>query len=145
MKTCIMLVCVVSLGMSLCAGVSASAAVMFIFGRVIIGLFIEDTAEAEAAIEIAMEFLRIMAGALPILYVLHVVRSALQGMGDTVMPMVSGLAECVMRTGSAIALPPLIGGSGVFWAEVLAWVGADVILIPSYFRRMAKIDPGAGR
>ena len=42
------------------------------------------------------------------LYILHIYRSALQGMGNTVMPMVSGVAEFVMRTGSALLLPGLI-------------------------------------
>lgn len=47
--------------------------------------------------------------------------------------MASGLAEFAMRTAAAILLPGLIGYTGVFWAEVLAWVGADFILIPSYY------------
>ena len=118
-------------------------ALMVAFGRFLVSLFIEESAEAEAAMRISVEYLHVMAGCLPILYVLHVIRSTLQGVGDTVMPMVSGIAEFVMRTASVAILPPLIGYPGVFWAEVLAWTGADFILVPSYFRRMAKIDPGA--
>ena len=77
-------------------------------------------------------------------------RSALQGMGDTLTPMLSGLAELVMRTGAALLLPALIGYSGVFWAEILAWIGADLLLIPSYYatyhkyeRRSQKAEPPA--
>ena len=70
---------------------------------------------------------------LPVLYILHIYRSALQGMGNTVMPMASGIAEFVMRTASALILPGLIGYPGVFWAEVLAWLGADLILVTSYY------------
>ena len=69
---------------------------------------------------------------MPVLYILHVVRSTLQGMGNAIMPMVSGLAEFVMRTGAALILPGLIGYWGVFYAEVLAWAGADVILVATY-------------
>jgi len=107
------------------------AAAMLIFGRSILSLFIEDS--GTSALDIAVEFLTIMACCLPILYVLYVYRSALQGMGNTIMPMVSGIAEFVMRTGATLILPGLIGYSGMFWAEVLAWIGADLILIPSYY------------
>ena len=55
------------------------------------------------------------------------------------MPMMSGLAEFVMRTGAALLLPGLIGYYGVFWAEVLAWVGADFILVPAYWMGFNKV------
>ena len=110
------------------------AAIMLLFGRGIISGFISgDSAEVAEASRIAWEYLFLMSVCLPVLYVLYVYRSALQGMGNTVMPMVSGLAEFVMRTGSALLLPGLIGYPGVFWAEVLAWLGADLILLPSYY------------
>lgn len=110
------------------------AAAMFLFGRGITSSFISGTpGEVAEATRIACEYLYLMSACLPILYVLHIYRSALQGMGNTMMPMLSGLAEFVMRTGSAILLPSLIGYTGVFWAEVLAWLGADFILIPSYY------------
>ena len=113
-------------------------ALMLAFGRLFIGMFIDRSPLSGEATAIALEYLRIMACCLPILYVLHIYRSALQGMGNTLMPMVSGLAELVMRTGAALLLPPLIGHSGVFWAEVLAWLGADLILIPSYHAAFRK-------
>ncbi len=113
---------------------------MFIFGKQFIASFIsgEDPEEVQKAIKIGCEFLYIMSGALPILYLLYVYRAALQGMGDTFVPMLSGLAEFVMRTLAALILPGLIGYSGVFWAEALAWFGADVILLPAYYITMRK-------
>lgn len=115
-------------------------AFMFIFGRAIIGSFISGAPEeVAAATQIGWEFLRLMILWLPVLYLLHIYRSALQGMGNTVMPMVSGIAEFVMRTLSALLLPGLIGYSGAFWAEILAWIGADLILIPSYFVTLKKL------
>ena len=116
------------------------AAFMFLFGKAITGSFISGTPEevAEAG-KIAWEYLALMSACLPILYVLHIYRSALQGMGNTVMPMASGIAEFVMRTGAALLLPALIGYWGVFWAEVLAWLGADFILVTSYYLIFRKI------
>ena len=117
------------------------AAMMFLFGRAIVGLFIDAaSADAEAAIRIACEYLWLMSAFLPVLYILHVYRSSLQGMGDTVMPMVSGLAEFAMRTGAALLLPALIGYWGVFYAEVLAWTGADVILLVGYYWRFGRLN-----
>ena len=89
---------------------------------------------------IAYHYLAIMSICLPILYILHVVRSALQGMGDTLLPMVSGIVEFAMRTGTAILLPMAIGEEGIFYAEILAWMGADAILVSSYLVRVKKLD-----
>lgn len=116
------------------------AVLMGLFGKQIIGSFISGTPEEVAqAVRIGCEFLWVMSIALPVLYILHVVRSALQGMGNTLMPMLSGIAEFVMRTGSALLLPTLIGYKGVFWAEVFAWLGADIILVASYFHTMRRL------
>ena len=113
--------------------------IMLVFGRNILGLFLSGTPEEVAqAIDVAYTYLAIMSICLPILYILHVTRSAVQGMGDTVLPMVSGIAEFIMRTGGVLFLPPLLGETGIFIAEVLAWLGADVILVPSYFITLRK-------
>lgn len=115
-------------------------ALMLIFGRLILGCFITaDGGTGEAALAVAFHYLSIMALCLPVLYLLHVVRSCIQGLGNTVLPMLSGVAEFVMRTGAALILPTLFGESGIFYAEVLAWLGADMILIPSYFYVMKKV------
>lgn len=120
------------------------AAFMYLFGRSIIASFISGTPqEAAAATQVGWEFLWLMSTLLPVLYILHIYRSALQGMGNTVMPMVSGIAEFIMRTGSALLLPGLIGYWGIFWAEILAWIGADVILVPSYYASCRKLKAGA--
>ena len=116
------------------------AAAMLLFGKAILGCFISGAPEdVTATLGIDYQYLAIMSVFLPILYVLHVTRSALQGMGDTILPMASGIAEFIMRTGSAILLPLLLGEEGIFYAEILAWAGADVILVTSYYFRMKKL------
>lgn len=113
---------------------------MLIFGKQILSLFISaDASTGEQALAIAYHYLKIQAGCLAILYLLHVIRSCIQGLGNTVLPMVSGIAEFCMRVGAAMLLPGLFGERGILFVEVLAWIGADMILIPSYFYVMHGI------
>lgn len=115
------------------------AAAMLLFGREILSCFIDASADQSAeTLQIAYRYLAIMSVFLPILYILHVTRSCIQGLGNTVLPMVSGMAEFVMRTGAALILPLLFGENGIFFAEILAWAGADFILVPSYFYIMRR-------
>ncbi len=117
------------------------AVCMLVFGKYLLGLFISGTPEVvEQTMQIAYFYLAVMSISLPILYVLHVTRSALQGMGNTVLPMMSGVAEFVMRTLSVIFLPMLLGEVGIFFAETAAWIGADVVLVSSYFSQIRKLQ-----
>lgn len=115
-------------------------AIVLIFGKSIIGMFISGTPEEFAeAVEVGYRYISIMGICLPILYVLHVVRSSIQGMGNTMWPMVSGIAEFIMRTAVALILPLAIGEMGIYFAEVAAWLGSDMVLIPSYFALKKKL------
>ena len=117
------------------------AGIMLIFGQHIVGAFISGKPEeAAAALKVGVTYLGIMSICLPVLYILHVTRSAVQGMGNTVLPMVSGIAEFIMRTGGVLILPALMGENGIFIAEVSAWLGADLILVPSYFLMLKRIS-----
>ena len=93
---------------------------MGLFGKHILLLFISGTPD------------HIMAVCLPILYMLHSYRSALQGMENTFIPMVSGIVELVIRVGVALIFPIFLGQNGIYLAEVLAWTGAAVLLYISY-------------
>ena len=116
------------------------AAAMLLFGKAILGLFVSGSPEEVAeTLNIAYRYLAIMSVFLPVLYVLHVTRSCLQGMGNTLLPMLSGIAEFIMRTGTAMLLPLFFGAEGIFYAEILAWLGADVILVASYIVQMRKL------
>lgn len=115
---------------------------MLLFGRGVLAQFLSgEPGEVALATESGYRYLVVICLGLPVLYVLHVVRSAIQGMGNTVLPMVSGIVEFIMRTGCVLVLPALLGETGIYLAEVAAWVGADFILIPSYFYTLA----GAGK
>ena len=114
---------------------------MLLFGKVFLGLFISGTAEQVAAsMEIAYHYLAIMSLCLPILYMLHIYRAALMGLGDTVIPMASGFMEMAMRISVALFLPLLMGQEGIFYAEVGAWTGAAVLLVSFYFIRVHRLS-----
>lgn len=83
---------------------------MTVFGKSILSLFIRDEAElADQVLAIGYDFLRVMAAGLPMLYLLFVYRTTLQGLGDTVMPMISGFLELALRVGAALLLPAILG------------------------------------
>ena len=107
---------------------------MLIFGKPILSLFISsETGQVDEVLGIAYHYLSIMSYFLAVLYALHSYRSALQGLGNTVIPMLSGIAEFVMRTAAALLLPRLIGQEGVFYAEILAWTAAAILLVTAYY------------
>lgn len=125
---------VIALATSVCI-----AALMLGFGRWVLSMFLpEGAAQGGEALAAGYRYLSLMSACLPVLYVLHVTRSCIQGLGNTLLPMVSGIAEFVMRTGGALLLPAVMGEFGVMLAEVLAWFGADLILIPSCKIMVAK-------
>ncbi len=114
--------------------------IMLLLGKFILSGFISGTpAEVEQAMQIAYFYLATMSVGLPVLYLLHVLRSGIQGIGNTFLPMLSGVAEFVMRVGAALLLPLMVGEVGIFFAEIAAWLGADIVLIISYFGVMRSI------
>ena len=119
----------------------AVSACMLLFGRNILSLFVQDNPEIVAQVlTIGYRYLSVMSLGLPMLYMLFVYRSTLQGLGDTVAPMLSGIIELVMRMGTVLLLPLLIGEWGVYIAEIMAWFGASVMLIISCYRRLRLLD-----
>lgn len=107
------------------------SAVMLFGGKEILRCFLSGT-RAPEALEIGQEFLQVLAVFFPLLYLLYILRAGVQGLGNGVIPMLSGWMQLVMRVGCACLLPALIGYRGVFWGEVLAWLGADILLAVSW-------------
>ena len=113
--------------------------VMVIAGRGILSLFVSGEPEqVTQVLNIAYKYLFIMSACLWVLYLLYVYRSAIQGLGNTVIPLVSGIVEFMMRIGVALLLPRWMGQNGIFYAEISAWTGAAVLLGGSYFWMMRR-------
>ena len=115
-------------------------AVMIVFGRSIVSVFISaDTPEeTAAACKAAYQYLCVMAGGMPVLYMLYLLLSALQGLGDAVRPMVSGFVELAMRVSVALIVGLAGGETGIFAAEIAAWVGAAGYLLCHFRKRMRE-------
>ncbi len=122
------------------------AVIMIVFGRTITMLFIssEDPELAAAAGNTAYLYLCIMSVLLPVLYLLYVYRSALQGMGNTMTAMVSGIIEFVLRVGVAFLIGMTGYETGILCAEAAAWFGAAVFLMAAYYINIGKIMKGEG-
>ncbi len=120
---------------------TAISVLMFVFGRQITGLFIssENPELAQAAGETAYVYLCFMAACLPVLYLLYVYQSALQGMGNTVVSMISGALEFIFRVGISVIVGFTGYETGIFGAEVSAWIIAAVFLIICFYSKVKKI------
>ncbi|MBR2719098.1 MAG: MATE family efflux transporter [Clostridia bacterium] len=117
------------------------AAVVLIWGKPLLRLFIQDDpAIVEQVLTYGHRFLIFMGSGLFALYMLFVYRSTLQGLGDTFVPMISGIVELFMRIGSALLLPLFMGEWGIYLSEIMAWVGAAVLLIWGYYHRVRLLS-----
>ncbi len=117
---------------------AAVGAALIFFGRGMIAAFVSP--EETEVIGIAYPFLVTAGFAEWVLGLLFIYRNALQNLGDTFVPMLSGGLELLLRVSllwlftGAVAD---IGFSALIVAEIGAWVGAAVMLCIAYYVRAA--------
>ena len=99
-------------------------------GEYITGLFM-DVKDSEV-IRLAMQYLRIVIIFFFFLGLLLIYRNILQGMGNVTAPLVSGIAELIMRVFAAFALGKTMGYLGICLASPAAWIAAAVVLYIGY-------------
>jgi len=118
------------------------ALIMFLFGRQITGLFIstENPLLAAEARRVAYTFLCVMATFLPVLYLLYVYLSALQGMGYTGITLISGILEFFIRMVIALFIGWCGHEMGIFSAEIVAWCGAFLYLMICYRKKIKWME-----
>lgn len=125
-------------------GIAMASAVIIGLGvywgrSLLTGLFIStvDPIEAAAAQTIATHYLTIMCASLSGLYLIFVYRSALQGMGQVMVPMLSGVLETFLRLGTAFLLVPMYAEL-IYYAETVAWIGAALFNAVGYYIFLKK-------
>lgn len=114
------------------------------FGEPLVHLFVGDGSEEVVAMAHLM--LIVNGATYSILGVLFVVRGALQGLGQALIPTVTGIIELVMRVVAAVVFGAWFGYFGVTLSNPMAWIGAVAVLVPAYLvahRKLAemKVDP----
>lgn len=74
-----------------------------------------------------------------LLAMLFILRSTLQGLNDSLVPTLAGISELIMRVIAAFALTPILGFAGTVLSNPMAWLGANIILIPAYLKRSRSL------
>ena len=72
--------------------------------------------------------------AYPLLTLVNVVRFMIQGMGFSMFAILAGVMEMAARSLAGMFLVPALGYFGAALGSPLAWVAADLFLVPAYFR-----------
>lgn len=119
---------------------AAIGLVMTVFGRELTALFVSGA--ERAVIDAAYPYLVITGAGVWIVGLLFLYRTPLQSLGDTVVPMISGIVELGMRVGTVLLLSRRfhLGFYSVCFAEVAAWAGAAVLLIAGFYVRLHRLD-----
>lgn len=118
----------------------AMALIMYFGREPLVRLFVQES-EAEAVLPISGMMLTVMSLFMCVLGLLFIYRNALQGLGDTTTPMLSGALELVLRMSLALLLAQRLHFLGVCIAEVGAWTGAAILLCVVYYVRINKMRP----
>ena len=61
-------------------------------------------------------------------------------MGFSTFAILSGVFEMIARTLMGIFIVPVFGFTGACFASPLAWIMADIFLIPAYFYVKRKLE-----
>ncbi len=109
----------------------------YLTGERLVLLFL-DAKEAEI-IAYAYHFLLYCTGFYCLLTLVNVVRFTIQGMGFSVFAIISGVMEMIARVLAAVVIAGRFGFVGICLAHPMAWLFADLFLIPAFFFCKKKI------
>ena len=90
-----------------------------------------DSGEAEV-VGRAAQFMRIANYFYPALGLLTILRYSIQGLGFSNLSMLSGVMEMIARCGVSLWLVPALAWIGVCLGDPVAWIMADLFLIPAF-------------
>ena len=128
----------IKLGVKKCVQISIitsliSAMVLIFLGKYFVMMFV-STPDAEI-LSYAQQVLNISAIFFIPLGLIFVYRNALQGIGDSFIPMMAGVYELVARAVVAFTLPKVLEFMGICLADPVAWFAAVIPLAYTYYKR----------
>lgn len=105
--------------------------IIYPFAYEMMTLFVEKGEENVAVY--AAQLMRIANYFYPILGLLTIFRYSIQGLGYSNLSMMSGVMEMIARCGVSLWLIPAMAWTGVCLGDPVAWVMADLFLIPAFW------------
>lgn len=105
-------------------------ALIYPFADWMMRLFV-DSGEAEV-VGRAAQFMRFANYFYPALGLLTILRYSIQGLGFSNLSMLSGVMEMIARCGVSLWLVPALAWTGVCLGDPVAWIMADLFLIPAF-------------
>ena len=110
-----------------------SAIILIFLGKYFVMMFVSNP-DAEI-LSYAQQVLNISAIFFIPLGLIFVYRNALQGIGDSFIPMMAGVYELVARAVVAFTLPKVLEFMGICLADPVAWFAAVIPLAYTYYKR----------
>ncbi|MBF1561317.1 MATE family efflux transporter [Segatella salivae] len=111
--------------------------VIYPFADQMMMLFVDSS--EHAVIANAAQLMRICNWFYPALGILVILRYSIQGLGYSNLSMMSGVMEMFARCGVSLWLVPVMAWLGVCYADPVAWIMADIFLIPAYFWLLQRL------
>lgn len=114
-----------------------TVAVIYPFADEMMMLFVNGG--EQEVIANAAQLMRISNWFYPALGVLVILRYSIQGLGYSNLSVMSGVMEMLARCGVSLWMVPAMAWLGVCYADPVAWVMADLFLIPAYFWLLRRL------
>ena len=119
-------------------GYSVAAFLLSIVAGKQISLLFLDAGEVQIIGDV-YRFLMINGAFYPLLALIFIYRNSLQGLGYAVPAMAAGIFELVGRAAVSFCLVGTLGYTAVCLANPVAWIAADILLLPVYFVAMKRL------
>ena len=115
-----------------------------IFAKPVLYLFVDASEITPQIVTWVRTFMLINSCFYVTLAVVFIYRNAIQGLGRSGVALFAGVSELVGRSLAAVIFVQIWGFTGVCFGNVLAWVLADIILIPAYIWTIRRVKEKIG-
>ncbi|MBB5264239.1 putative MATE family efflux protein [Catenibacillus scindens] len=112
--------------------------IVAITGRSLSLIFLDSS--DPVILDYSYQFLMFSCGGYCLLTLVNTVRFTIQGMGFSGLAITAGVMEMAARTFAGLCLVSWLGFTGICMAHPLAWLCADIFLIPAFFFCKKKLS-----